>query len=221
MANPSVKSALRAMELLAFFSEWRRPASVKEVSQTLGYPQSSTSVLLRTLADAGYFDHDARTGMYIPGMRLLLATEWIGEQMLSERSLLRLMQQVHAQTGHTVMIGAQQGLHVCYLHVLQATRAEHFTAKIGSLRPLFRSATGKMLLTLKPDWLPGGAGGVAGAMLPSPTLLQVARPAGPAHRCRPRPPGWPAPKARCSFTTGATTPAPKRSRNSRSNTGSR
>lgn len=151
MANPSVKSALRAMELLAFFSEWRRPASVKEVSQTLGYPQSSTSVLLRTLADAGYFDHDARTGMYIPGMRLLLATEWIGEQMLSERSLLRLMQQVHAQTGHTVMIGAQQGLHVCYLHVLQATRAEHFTAKIGSLRPLFRSATGKMLLTLKPE----------------------------------------------------------------------
>ncbi|KPF43918.1 2-alkenal reductase [beta proteobacterium AAP121] len=37
-----------------------------------------------------------------------------------------------------------------------------------------------VLLTLKPDWLPGGAGGVAGAMLPSPTLFQVARPAGPA-----------------------------------------
>jgi Do/DeqQ family serine protease len=37
-----------------------------------------------------------------------------------------------------------------------------------------------VLLTLKPDWLPGGAGGVAGTMLPSPTLFQVARPAGPA-----------------------------------------
>ncbi len=151
MATGGVKSAERAMELLDFFADWRRPASVKEISQTLGYPQSSTSVLMRALADAGYYDHDPRTGMYAPSVRVLLAAEWIGEQLLSERSLLRLMQQVLAQTGHTVMIGAQHGLHVRYLHVLQATRAEHFTAKIGSLRPLFRTATGKMLLTLKAE----------------------------------------------------------------------
>lgn len=151
MADPSVKSARRAMELLEFFAESRRPASVKEVSQSLGWPQSSTSVLLRSLADAGFYDHDDRTGMYAPSVRILLAAEWIGDQLFSERSLLRLMERVHAQTGHTVMIGAQHGLHVRYLHVLQATREGRFTAKIGSLRPLFRSATGKMLLTLKPE----------------------------------------------------------------------
>ncbi|MBK6007298.1 helix-turn-helix domain-containing protein [Ramlibacter ginsenosidimutans] len=151
MAEPGVKSARRAMELLEFFAEWRRPASVKEVSQSLGWPQSSTSVLLRALADAGFYDQDARTGMYAPSVRILLATEWIGEQLFSEKSLLRLMEKVHEQTGHTVMIGAQHGVHVRYLHVLQATREGRFTARIGSLRPLFRSATGKMLLTLKPE----------------------------------------------------------------------
>ena len=151
MAEPSVKSARRAMELLEFFAESRRPASVNEVSQSMGWPQSSTSVLLRSLADAGFYDHDARTGMYSPSVRILLAAEWIGEQLLSEKSLLGLMEKVHVQTGHTVMVGAQHGLHVRYLHVLQATREGRFTAKTGSLRPLFHSATGKMLLTLKPE----------------------------------------------------------------------
>ncbi len=151
MAEPSVKSARRAMELLEFFAEWRRPASVKEVCQSLGWPQSSTSVLLRALADAGFYDQDPRTGMYAPSVRILLAAEWIGEHLFSDHSLLGLMEKVHGQTGHTVMIGAQHGLHVRYLHVLQATREGRFTARIGSLRPLFRSAPGKMLLTLKPE----------------------------------------------------------------------
>lgn len=149
MRSGGVKSAERAMALLEFFAEWRRPASVKEVSQSLGWPQSSTSMLLASLAEAGYYDHDPRTGMYAPSVRVLLATEWIGEQLFSEQRLLRLMEQVHGATGHTVMIGAQHGVHVRYLHVLQATRERRFTARIGSLRPLFRSAPGRMLLTLK------------------------------------------------------------------------
>lgn len=146
-----VKSALRVLELLEFFAEWRRPASVKEIAQSLGYPQSSTSVLLKSLKDMGYFDHDLRTGMYAPNVRLSLATAWIEEQLYSEQSLLRMMERVLAETGHTVMIGTRQGVYVRYLHVLQATRVGSFQSKSGLLRPLFRSATGKMLLTTLPE----------------------------------------------------------------------
>ncbi|WP_080747238.1 IclR family transcriptional regulator [Comamonas thiooxydans] len=144
----SVKSAQRVLELIEFFAEWRRPASVKEICQTLGYPQSSTSVLMKSLKESGYFDHDARTGMYVPNVRLALATGWIQAELFSEQSLLRLMERVLAACGHTVMIGAQHGIHLRYLHVLQATREERFLARSGSLRPLFRSAGGKLLLTL-------------------------------------------------------------------------
>lgn len=146
MKDMQVKSAQRVLELLEFFAEWRRPANVKEVAQTLGYPQSSTSVLLKSLKDSGYFDHDARTGMYVPNVRLALATAWIEEQLYTEQSLLRMLERVLAQSGHTVMIGTRQGINARYLHVLQATRPGSFTAKTGALRPLFRSATGKMLL---------------------------------------------------------------------------
>lgn len=148
-APASVKSAQRVLELIEFFAEWRRPASVNEICQSLGYPQSSTSMLMKSLKESGYFDHDPRTGMYVPNVRLAVATAWIQAQLFSEQSLLRLMESVLAQCGHTVMIGEQQGLHLRYLHVLQSTRNGRFLARSGALRSLFKSAAGKMILTTK------------------------------------------------------------------------
>ncbi len=146
-----VKSALRVLELLEFFAEERRPASVGEVAQALSWPQSSTSVLLRCLVDAGYFDHDRRTGQFVPSVRIALATAWVQQHQYSDHNLLRLMEAVRERTGHTVMIGERRGTSVRYLHVLQSTREGGFTAKTGSLRPLFGSAAGRMLLTRLPQ----------------------------------------------------------------------
>lgn len=151
MHKQPAKSAHRALELLEFFAEAQQGATVKEISNALGYPQSSTSVLLKSLSEAGYFDHDPRTGLYSPNVRLALATAWIEEHLFSEQSLMRLMHRVHDTCGHTVMVGKLQGAQVRYLHVLQATRPGRFVAKIGSLRPLFLSAPGRMLLTTRPE----------------------------------------------------------------------
>lgn len=146
-----VKSAQRVLELLEYFADEQRALTVKEISVGLGYPQSSTSVLLRSLTDSGYFDHDARTGLYSPNLRLTLATAWIEEHMFNEQGLMRLMHRVHDACGHTVMVGKLQGAQVRYLHVLQATRPDRFVAKIGSLRPLPLSARGRMLLTTRTE----------------------------------------------------------------------
>lgn len=155
MATPlrsySVKSAQRVLELLEFFAEWRRPSTIKEICNGLNYPQSSTSILLKSLSESGYFDHDERTGMYSPNIRLALATAWIGEELFSESSLLQLMEKIKARCGHSVMIGKQDGVHVRYMHVLQSTRSNSMRLETGSLRPLFRSASGRMLLTTKTE----------------------------------------------------------------------
>src|SRR5690606_23559085 len=54
--TPTVKSAARALRVLELFDELRRDARVAEISMRLGYPQSSTSVLLKCLEKAGYLD---------------------------------------------------------------------------------------------------------------------------------------------------------------------
>lgn len=150
-SGASVKSAQRVLELLDYFAEIRRPASIKEISQSLGYPQSSTSVLMKSLVDSGYFDHELRTRMYVPNLRVSLATSWIQEEMYSTQSLLRLMEELQGRTGHVSMIGIQEGVSVRYLHVLQAYESGQPAVRSGALRPLFRSAAGKMLMTAKSD----------------------------------------------------------------------
>ena len=163
-----VKSAQRVLDLLEFFSEERRPASVGVIAQALGWPQSSTSVLLKCLAESGHLDLDARAGLYVPSVRLALATAWIQEHQYSEQNLLRLMEHVQAATGHTVMIGNRRGMSVRYLHVLQSSRQGRFMAKSGALRPLFHSATGKMLLTMMSEREMGALLRKANAMEPEP-----------------------------------------------------
>ncbi|PCJ33895.1 MAG: transcriptional regulator, partial [Cellvibrionales bacterium] len=61
-----VKSVARTCETLVFFDEMRRPLTVVEISKQLGYPQSSTSALLKSLVKLGFLAHDAKRKSYFP-----------------------------------------------------------------------------------------------------------------------------------------------------------
>ena len=54
MLRSPIKSAERVLDVLGLFSEFRRPLRLHEISTALGYPQSSTTVLLKSLMILGY-----------------------------------------------------------------------------------------------------------------------------------------------------------------------
>ena len=56
-----VKSAGRVLQILEFFDDVRREASVIEICTTLGYPQSSTSALLHSLVVMGFLSYNPAT----------------------------------------------------------------------------------------------------------------------------------------------------------------
>ena len=109
MSVSPIKSAVRVLQVLELFQRERQPCQLKDICTALGYPQSSTSVLLASLRDAGYFDHDSLTGLYTPNVRLALMTAWVEEHLYSDQSLMRLMHGVHDACGHTVSIAKLQG----------------------------------------------------------------------------------------------------------------
>jgi DNA-binding IclR family transcriptional regulator len=146
------KSARRVFEVFEYFAERRRPASVADVVQALGWPQSSTSVLLKALARLRYLEYDRHKRRYLPTMRVALLGSWIHDQVYSQTSLARLVDELHERSGATVIIGMQNDTHVQYIHMVQApAHARHWYIKRGSLRPLCRSAVGKVLLSRKSD----------------------------------------------------------------------
>src|SRR5689334_9384430 len=90
----TVKSAVRAIEILEFFDRWRAPALVGTISAELGYPASSTSVLMRSLAKVGYLRYEPSARTYEPTERLPLLGSWISSPLLSDGPVLAAMKRL-------------------------------------------------------------------------------------------------------------------------------
>ncbi|MDP3418920.1 IclR family transcriptional regulator [Falsiroseomonas sp.] len=145
-----VKSAQRTLEVLELFAGTHRAATVAEVARDLGYPQSSTSILLADLARLGYLEQDGISRAYRPTLRVMLLGGWLQDRLIGESSLLRRMEKLRARHDVTVLIGMQAGARVRYILTLRRPAAGlHMRA--GMTRAIGRAAVGKALLMLKTD----------------------------------------------------------------------
>jgi DNA-binding IclR family transcriptional regulator len=151
-----VKSASRTLQLLELFDEVQRPLNIAAVSDALGYPQSSASALLRSLAALGYLEYHIRSRTYMPTERVPLLGLWVGPALFGQGPLLRLVNRLAQQTNHCVLLAARNGDHVQYIHVLNPQLASDYRIQAGDMRPLARTATGHCLLSTMNDKQIGG-----------------------------------------------------------------
>jgi len=147
-----VKSAGRVLEIFEFFAHRHAPATVSDVAGALGFPLSSTSVLLKSLRTLGYLEHDPRTREYAPTIRFAVLGTWIFERFFAgEGHIPRLMDELQAETGETIVLAMQHGPHVDYIRILQSIRPVRFVIRPGSRRPIHLPAAGKALLAQQDD----------------------------------------------------------------------
>lgn len=141
-----VKSASRVMRILELFDVLRREALVSEVSELLDLPQSSTSVLLRSMVLMGYLYFNPKTRAFGPTTRVALLGSWINGPAVSNGMLNRLMERVNMRTGQAVILAVRNRTFSEYIHVVQATAALRLFVVKGSRRPLVCSGSGLALL---------------------------------------------------------------------------
>ena len=118
MQPSSVKSATRALDILQYFSKVRQQKAMSEVALALGYPQSSTTVLLKTLVMLGYLNFDRRDRVYFPTPKVTSLGEWIPRALFGSGQALEAMRDVHAATGETVSINAKNDIYVQYIQMI-------------------------------------------------------------------------------------------------------
>lgn len=146
-----VKSAGRVLRILELFDVLKREALVSEVSELLDLPQSSTSVLLRSLVVMGYLSYNAPTRAFAPTTRVALLGNWVNAPLLSDGPLIRLMHRLNVRTGQAVVLAIRNHIWSQYIHVVQATSSVRLYVVKGSRRPLACSATGLTLIADLPD----------------------------------------------------------------------
>ncbi|CAN5366537.1 IclR family transcriptional regulator [soil metagenome] len=146
-SSKNVKSAQRVLEVLEHFAEFHEPVNVSDIAAHLGYPQSSTSMLLTSLVSLGYLSYDSATRRYSPTLRVLLLGAWMQEEVLGFGALPFAMDRLRKRNELAVMIGIRQDLQVRYMLSLRRSKK----VPPGNLRPICRSAIGKMLLCVESD----------------------------------------------------------------------
>ena len=144
-----IKSAMRTLALLEFFRRTKAAASVTEISAALGIPQSSTSVLLKSLVSLNYVEYDSGTRTFLPSYRVALLGDWIQRARFGDERITDIMDQLQADTGETVMLGQQTGAGLQYLHVVLPTYRIQFMVHVGEIRPISRTGLGQILLSRK------------------------------------------------------------------------
>lgn len=144
-----IKSAMRTLALLEYFRRTKAAASVTEISAALGIPQSSTSVLLKSLVALNYVEYDPKTRSFLPSYRVALLGDWIQRARFGDERITDIMEQLQTDTGETVMLGQQSGAGLQYLHVVPANYRIQFMVYAGEIRPMSRTGLGQILLSCK------------------------------------------------------------------------
>ncbi|MDE1172676.1 MAG: IclR family transcriptional regulator [Parvibaculaceae bacterium] len=144
-----VKSAGRTLEVFEYFRIYQQPATVGEIAAALGLPQSSTSMLLKSLVALNYLDYKPTTRRFLPTYRVSLLGNWIQASRYESEAITEIMEALRRETGETVMLGLQSGPHMQYVHILAASYAVQLTVTAGTVRPMTLSAAGQILLSQK------------------------------------------------------------------------
>ena len=149
-AQAVVKSAGRVLEVLELLGSVRRPLTGTEIGRLLGYPKSSTNVLLKSLIRLGYLSFDPDSMQYFPSLRVTALGEWIPAALYGSGDAISMLESVHDKTGETVTLSMRSGTSMRFMRVLPGKFFIALKMDEGTLAPLFGSSVGSAFLAARP-----------------------------------------------------------------------
>jgi IclR family transcriptional regulator, acetate operon repressor len=143
----NVKQAANVLDLIEFFAQHRRPASLAEIAKHFEWPRSSTFNLLGTLAGRGYLYEPKARGGYYPSPLWSALVRQIGDADPIPQQLHGLLEVLVKETGETAVLAAASGASAVFVDSIESPHAIRYTAKPGKTIPLHVTATGRALLS--------------------------------------------------------------------------
>ena len=143
----TIKSSLRTLALFELFSLEQTPLTIKEISDGLGMPQSSTSMLVKSLVELGYLERNHHSRSYYPTLRILLLGTWMRRQHRRAGQLPLLLGETSKKTGFSTVLAMRNGIYSQYLLGHSGREPSRFIVESGQMYPLACSSTGWCLLS--------------------------------------------------------------------------
>lgn len=142
------RSATRALDILEFFGQARRPLRAIEISRMLDMRPSTTDQLLKTMVDSSHLVFDAQSKTYLPSPRLVGFGSWVVDMFGADQWLRNLVRDVQRRTKALITLTTPNdvSMQVVDLAVPRGEQAER-----GTRISLFGSAVGAAYLSTLDD----------------------------------------------------------------------
>lgn len=141
----SVKSAERVLQIFELLAHHPDGLTIKEISENLAFPQSSTSNLVATLSTAGYLNL-VEMKKFKLGAKLIhigtMAMENLDISLVAKPYLKKLMNDVQ----ETVFMATLSEEELVYVLKIDSKRSIRTTAQTGFRKPLYCTGLGKTFL---------------------------------------------------------------------------
>lgn len=141
----------KALDVLDRVASWGRPVKFSELLEDGAYPKATLYRLLQVLVSQGMLSHDAETGHYEPGMRLvrLAHAAW-------SRASLAPVARAHldalsARTGLVTHLAQLDGGQVLYVDKVSPTPGMDMFSATGRVGPAYCTGVGKAMLGFLPE----------------------------------------------------------------------
>lgn len=145
-----VKQLTNLFELMEHFARVKRPLSVREIVEALGWPRSSAFNIVSTLVEHDYLYQPQPRGGYYPTAKWSdLAREFSDAQPLPA-SVHALLEALRDETGETLILAGAEGTSAVFLDVVESPADIRYIANVGQRLPIHVTAAGRALLAQYP-----------------------------------------------------------------------
>lgn len=143
-----VKQLVKLFELLNLYLRVKKPLSVREIVEELGWPRSSAFNMISTLVDCGYLYQSVSRGGYYPTTKWLDVARELTEAQPLPESVHTLLADLAHQTGETLCLAASDGANIVLRDVVESSADIRFSANIGQRLPIHITAAGRAILSM-------------------------------------------------------------------------
>jgi len=148
------RSLLRTLKILEYIAAHPEAATLARVSHELQSPKSSLLGLLRALVQHGYLtSEDSRYSLGPSAHRLAIA---IVPAFPLSQIAKPIMRDLVAKTGETALLATLdlEMQRAVYVDKVESVSPIRYTVPIGTSRPLYSTAAGRLLLAYQPsEWI--------------------------------------------------------------------
>ena len=137
-------TALKALSVLDFIGEQKRPLSVQEVSEGIGADRATAYRMLMTLVHAGYVVRDEKN--YRLSFKVLSLARYLVSDDERSLQILNCLRQISEETGETVHYSALDSDCAVLVFRVKGTQRVSVDFQIGDRSPLPCTSIGKVLL---------------------------------------------------------------------------